>query len=103
MIITVEFSNPQKFLDHLQAGNTEAFKHAIKRHGANITIAAFGWTENVDLAIKLATTLFLRLQAEQYKNATLPLSKYLIAEVKVECERLFGYTFTDAPNSNEII
>jgi len=87
----LDLSNEESLLKLLQAGDRQAFVFFIKRYGGNAAIAAYGWCEDVELAAKLIRSLFIRLQEQRYKNAVLPLGKYLIKEVKAECTLLFGF------------
>ena len=75
----------------LQTGDTRAYMWVVKHYGGNVAIAAYGWCEDVELATRLVESLFIKLQGQCYKNAFLPLEKYLIAEVKAECTLLFGF------------
>ncbi len=91
MLTRTKFENEDALLLNLQAGDDEAFKCVIRRYCDNLLIAAYGWTEDTELAEKLVGTLFIRLQRDLYKDAILPLDKYLSREVKLECTRIYGF------------
>jgi len=90
MAIKLGFFTEQSLLSGLQAGNPEAYRRAIERYSGNMAISAYGWVHDSELASRVAGLVFIRLQAQRYVNATVPLEKYLIDEVKADCILLLG-------------
>lgn len=85
-----DFLNEESLLKLLQVGDKQAYVWVVKRYGGNAAIAAYGWCKDVELATKLVRAMFIKLQDQRYKNAVLPLGKYLVDEVKAECTLLLG-------------
>jgi DNA-directed RNA polymerase specialized sigma24 family protein len=73
----------------LQQRNIQAFKALCHDYAEDMTILAYILLEDSNQANQVVDDLLLRLWSEDgFRNATIPLHKFLFQEVKKECEIL---------------